>query len=173
MAVNTITIAGNVGKDPELNGQTVRFSVAVNHNRLNRQTNQWEKLPSTWMVVKAFGTLATNAYQSLHKGEPVIVNGTLHTEEWVDNNNQQHSMQVVYADTLGHDLNRGLSQFRSTQRNNNGYQGAPMQNQQPAAQPTNNTQNQPPVPPQNNTQNGGMPVDPWSDANQPDGGTEF
>lgn len=136
MAVNSITVAGNIGKAPELNGQTARFSVAINHNRLNRQTNQWEKLPSTWMVVKAFGTLATNAYQSLHKGEPVIVNGTLHTEEWVDDSNQQHSMQVVYADTLGHDLNRGVSQFRSNQQNN-GYQGAPIQNNMAPQQPEN------------------------------------
>lgn len=180
MAINNITFAGNISKDPDVNGQTIRFNVAINHNRFNKQTNQWEKLPSTWMFVKAFGTLATNAYQSLHKGDPVIVNGTLHTEEWVDDNGQQHSMQVVYADTLGHDLNRGVTQFRSNQRTNNGYQPAPQQNTNngvPSAQTTVlRPQQQTPAPQQNNVvqpainqPNGGV-VDPWSAADMPNNG---
>ena len=56
MADNTVTVVGNVTRDPELrftnNGQaTAQFGVAVNRRWQNRQTQEWEEAVSYFDVV--------------------------------------------------------------------------------------------------------------------------
>ena len=55
MADNTITVVGNVTRDPELkflnSGQAaVRLSIAVNRRWQNRQTQEWEERVSYFEV---------------------------------------------------------------------------------------------------------------------------
>lgn len=67
-------------------------------------------MPTTWMSVRCFDTLASNATGSLHKGDPVIVAGHLITDEWTVGD-QPRSEVVLQADAIGHDLNNGISRF--------------------------------------------------------------
>ncbi len=55
MADNTVTIVGNVTRDPELRytagGQAnANFGVAVNRRWMNRQTNEWEERVRDWVA---------------------------------------------------------------------------------------------------------------------------
>ncbi len=65
MADNTITVVGNVTRDPELkflnSGQAaLRMSVAVSRRWQNRQTQEWEEKTS-FFDVSAYGPMAENS----------------------------------------------------------------------------------------------------------------
>lgn len=111
----TIVLSGNVGTIPTRYAQEsgtpcISFRMASTGGYWNRATQQWQEFPTTWVRVKAFWSLATNVLQSLHVGEPIVVSGTLVSEQW-QKDGVQHSGLVILADTIGHDLNRGVSVF--------------------------------------------------------------
>lgn len=110
-----ITIIGNVGKDPVRLGQeggtpACSFRLASTPGFWNRDTRQWQDLPTTWIRVKAFWSLAANVLTSVRKGDPVIVTGTLVTEQWTRDGMVQTAL-AIEADAIGHDLNRGTGVF--------------------------------------------------------------
>ena len=81
MADNTVTVIGNVTRDPELrftpSGQAIAtFGLAVNRRWRNQQTNDWEEQVSFFDVV-CWRDLAENASDSLTKGTRVMVSGRL------------------------------------------------------------------------------------------------
>ncbi len=81
MADNTVTIVGNVTRDPELRFTNTgrgmaTFGVAVNRRWQNRQSGEWEEQVSFFNVV-AWGDMGENIAGSIHKGDRVIVNGRL------------------------------------------------------------------------------------------------
>ena len=86
MADNTITVVGNITRDPELkflnSGQAaIRVSIAVNRRWQNRQTQEWEERVS-YFEVAGYGSMAENAANSLTKGTRVIVSGRLEQRSW-------------------------------------------------------------------------------------------
>ena len=75
MPDNTVTLVGNVTRDPELrftpSGQAVAtFGLAVNRRWQNRQTNEWEEQAS-FFDVKCWAQMAENVGESLHRGARV------------------------------------------------------------------------------------------------------
>ncbi|MGC8481364.1 MAG: single-stranded DNA-binding protein, partial [Acidimicrobiales bacterium] len=83
---NSVTIVGNVVREPELRFTnsglaTATFSVAVNRRRLNQQTQEWEENTSFFDVV-CWRELAENASGSLEKGSRVVVTGRLEQRSW-------------------------------------------------------------------------------------------
>ena len=80
MSYQTIVIAGNVGKDPEMrytpSGTAVTsFSVAVNESYTN---NNGEKVKKTvWFRVSAWGKQAEICNQYVKKGQMILVEGRL------------------------------------------------------------------------------------------------
>jgi len=80
MSFQTVVIAGNVGRDPEMrytpSGQAVTsFSVAVNEAYTN---NNGEKVKKTiWFRVSAWGKQAETCNQYVKKGQMVLVEGRL------------------------------------------------------------------------------------------------
>ena len=80
MSYQTIVIAGNVGRDPEMrytpSGTAVTsFSVAVNESYTN---NNGEKVKKTvWFRVSAWGKQAEICNQYVKKGQMILVEGRL------------------------------------------------------------------------------------------------
>lgn len=111
----TVTITGFVGSDPTHFGnedsQACSFRVGSTRSYFNANTNRWVDRPTTWITVKAYRTLAQHTLASIHKGEPVIIQGALHTEEWQQDGNKRTTI-VVEASNIGHDLALGTSVFR-------------------------------------------------------------
>ena len=75
-----ITIAGNLGRDPELkylqDGTPVTsLSVATNNNYTNQKGEQIKE--TTWFRVSVFGKQAETVSQYLTKGRQVLVEGRL------------------------------------------------------------------------------------------------
>ncbi len=76
----TIIIAGNLGRDPEMrytpNGQAVtNFSVAVSDNYTNSNGERVER--TVWFRVSTWGKQAETCNQYLKKGRKVLVEGRL------------------------------------------------------------------------------------------------
>ncbi len=108
MADNTITVAGNITRDPELkflnSGQAaVRLSIAVNRRWQNRQTQEWEERVS-YFEVAGYGALAENAANSLTKGTRVIVSGRLEQRSWETENGDKRSIVEINADEIAPSL---------------------------------------------------------------------
>lgn len=81
--MRTITISGNVGKDPEVrstqNGmQVANFSVAV---RQNRQSEDGQ-YGTDWFRCTVWGNRANVIQRFYHKGSHVIVSGDLEITEY-------------------------------------------------------------------------------------------
>ena len=83
---NTVTLIGNLSRDPELrftpSGQAVAtFGLAVNRRWQNRQTQEWEEATS-FFDVTCWAQLAENVAESCSKGSRVMVSGRLDQRTW-------------------------------------------------------------------------------------------
>ncbi|KFI57916.1 single-stranded DNA-binding protein [Bifidobacterium cuniculi] len=116
-----VTITGFLGSEPVLFGReggrpACTFRLGSTRYYLDRE-GEWQQLPTTWITVKAFRTLALNMVNSFHKGEPVIVSGVLGTEEWTSEpDGVRHARVVIEASNAGHDLNYGVTAIRKIPR---------------------------------------------------------
>lgn len=96
MKTNTVTVSGNLTRDPETrtanSGTTIcRFSIAHNHNQ--------DK--ASFFDVTAFGKAAEAVNQYLGKGSGCIVTGRLEQETWEDRNGGgQRSKIVIIASNV-------------------------------------------------------------------------
>jgi single-strand DNA-binding protein len=97
-----LTIAGNLGEDPELrytpNGAAVcNFDVAVSH-RWN-QDGEWKE-QTLWMRVQAWRQLAENIAETCMKGTRVVVTGRLNKREWETREGDKRSAVEIVADDV-------------------------------------------------------------------------
>ena len=120
MPDNTITIVGNITRDPELkflnSGQAaVRLSVAVNRRWQNRQTQEWEERVS-YFEVTGYGPMAENAANSLSKGTRVVVTGRLEQRSWETENGDKRSIVEINADEIAPSLRFATAAVTKTPR---------------------------------------------------------
>jgi single-strand DNA-binding protein len=124
---NSVTIVGNITRDPELrytaSGQsTVNFGVAVNRRWQNRQTNEWEERVSFFNVV-CWRELADNVAESLGKGARVVVTGRLEQRSWETENGDKRSVVEVVADEVGPSLRWASAQVTKNERRGGDFSG--------------------------------------------------
>lgn len=105
---NTVTLVGNITRDPELRftptGQaTSTFGLAVNRRWQNRQTQEWEEATSFFDVV-CWREMAENTSESLSRGARVIVTGRLDQRSWETADGERRSKIEVVADEVGPSL---------------------------------------------------------------------
>ncbi len=120
MADNTITVVGNITRDPELkflnSGQAaIRVSIAVNRRWQNRQTQEWEERVS-YFEVAGYGSMAENAANSLTKGMRVIVNGRLEQRSWETEQGDKRSIVEINADEIAPSLRFATAVVTKTPR---------------------------------------------------------
>jgi single-strand DNA-binding protein len=135
---NSITIVGNLTRDPEMrytaNGvSTASFGVAVNRSWRNQQTNEWEERTSFFNVV-CWRQLADNVAASLKKGMRVIATGRLEQRSWETEQGEKRSVVEIVADEVGPSLVFATAEVHRVERSVP-EGGAPQRNQQPASVP--------------------------------------
>lgn len=115
-----VTVVGNVATAPvfrELpSGTVARFRLAATARRRDRETGQWVDGHTSFFTVWAWRSLGTNVAASLSVGEPVIVQGKLKVRQDDRGSGQQWMSADIDAIAVGHDLSRGTTAFRRTQR---------------------------------------------------------
>jgi single-strand DNA-binding protein len=97
----SLTIIGNVGKDPEMRYTAegigvCSFTVAVNKRSTNKQTNQRED-KTTWFRVSAWRQLAETCSQYVHKGMQIMVVGEVDARSYVASDGQTRVTLEVNA----------------------------------------------------------------------------
>jgi single-strand DNA-binding protein len=145
MADNSITVVGNVTREPELkflnSGQAaLRFSVAVNRRWQNRQTGQTEERTS-YFDVQAYGSLAENVANSVEKGTRVIVTGRLEQRSWETQTGDKRSAVEINADEIGTSLRFATAHITRTPREGNFNGGSSGGYDRPAQNAPTSTQN--------------------------------
>jgi single-strand DNA-binding protein len=125
---NTVTLVGNITRDPELrftpSGQAnATFGLAVNRRWQNRQTNDWEEAVSFFNVV-CWREMAENASQSLAKGTRIIVTGRLEQRSW-EKDGEKRSVIEVVADEIGPSLRWATAEIQRNERRSPDDAGAP------------------------------------------------
>jgi single-strand DNA-binding protein len=97
--LNKVMLIGNVGKDSELRYMAsgtpqATFSVAVNSNHRNKQTNEWES-ETEWFSIVVWGDTAERISQHVVKGKAVYVEGRLQTRSWETDGQKHYRTEVV------------------------------------------------------------------------------
>ena len=120
MPDNSVTLVGNVTRDPELrftpSGQAVAtFGLAVNRRWQNRQSNEWEEQTS-FFDVKCWAQMAENVSESLSRGTRVVVSGRLEQRSWETQDNEKRTVVEVIADELGPSLRWAQAHVEKTSR---------------------------------------------------------
>ncbi|MDQ4055546.1 MAG: single-stranded DNA-binding protein [Actinomycetota bacterium] len=110
-----VTLQGYVGGDVQLRrvGETcvANIRVACTPRRYQRRSDEWVNAETQWYTVNAWRALGEHCERSLRRGDPVIVHGRLNARTYVNKNNIEVTAFEVEAVMVGHDLNRGVSQF--------------------------------------------------------------
>lgn len=99
MAINCVTITGNLTREPELRqtagGTSVLgFGVAVNDRRRNQQTGEWEDY-ANFIDCTMFGSRAQAVSVYLHKGAKVAIEGKLHWSQWERDGQKRSKVDVI------------------------------------------------------------------------------
>lgn len=120
MSGNSVTIVGNLTRDPELRytpsgAATCQFGLAVNRRWQNKTNNEWEEATSFFNVV-AWRELAENVGESLQKGSRVLVTGRLEQRSWDTPDGEKRSVVEVIADEVGPSLRWATAQVVRNER---------------------------------------------------------
>ena len=117
---NTVTIVGNVTRDPELRytpsgAANARFGVAVNRRWRDQQTNEQKEQVSFFDVV-CWREMADNVCESLSKGTRVVVTGRLEQQSWEDSEGNKKSKVEIVAEEVGPSLRWASTEVTKNER---------------------------------------------------------
>lgn len=136
---NSVTLVGNVTRDPELRftntGQaTATFGLAVNRMWTDRQTNERREATSFFDIV-CWREMAENVSESLQKGARVVVTGRLEQRSWETQEGERRSKVEVVADEVGPSLRWATAEIRKNDRRGPSEGGPPRPSPAPSGDP--------------------------------------
>lgn len=111
-----VTLVGFVAQDPSIkptkNGKLVTdVRVGTTPRYRDGGTGEWRDGQTSYFTVSCWQRLADHARASLRKGDPVVVKGRFRTHSYEDRTGQVRTEIRITADTLGHDLTRGIANY--------------------------------------------------------------
>ena len=118
MADSTVTLVGNITRDPELRytaggSGVTSFGIAV--SRRYQVNGEWQEQTSFFNVT-AWGTLGENVAASLRKGSRAIVTGRLEQRSWESKEGDKRTVVEVVADEVGPSLRWATANIEATLR---------------------------------------------------------
>ena len=120
---NTITVVGNITRNPELrfaqSGMAIaQFGVAWNRRRQDQEDEV------SFFDVTCFRQLAENVAESLQKGARVVVYGTLQQRSWETDQGERRSKVEILADDVAPSLKWATAAVTKNERSGGGgYRG--------------------------------------------------
>ena len=121
MSINRVTLTGNLTRDPDLRSTSsgtsvLRFGVAVNDRRQNRQTGEWEDVPN-FVDCIVFGNRADALSRILAKGAKVAVEGKLRYSHWERDGQKRSKVEVAVdeVELMQRERQGGYGQQRQAQ----------------------------------------------------------
>lgn len=116
---NSVTVVGNLTREPELrytpSGAAVaKFGLAVNRSYNNRNGDKVEQ--TDFFDVTAWRDLGENVAESLSVGSRVIVTGRLQQDRWENDGGEKRSKIYIVADEIGPSLRWATASVTKTTR---------------------------------------------------------
>ncbi len=111
-----VTLVGYVAQEPSIRttktGKTVTdLRVGITPRYRDPVTGEWHDAESSYFTVSCWDRLAQHVRASMHKGEPVLVRGKFKTNTYEDKDGRPRTDTRITADTVGHDLSRGIANY--------------------------------------------------------------
>ena len=127
MPDNTITLVGNLTRDPELRFTpsglaTATLGIAVNRSWRNKQTNEWDEAVS-FFDVTCWAQMAENVAESVTKGTRVLVTGRLEQRSWETNDGEKRSKVEIVAEEIGPSLRFATAGVTKNERRGGDFEG--------------------------------------------------
>jgi single-strand DNA-binding protein len=124
MADSTVTVVGNVTRDPEMRytpsgAAKASFGLAVSRRWQNRTSQEWEEQTSFFNVV-CWREQAENVSESIGKGARVVVTGRLEQRSWETEQGEKRSVVEIVADDIGPSLRWATAQITKNERRGGG-----------------------------------------------------
>lgn len=120
MNESLVTLQGWLGSDVTVRqageSTVASFRLGCTPRRYSKKAEGWVDGETQWYSVNAWRALADHCAGSLRRGDPVVVFGRLNAEVWTNKAGIEVSSLTVDATFVGHDLNRGTSQFTKSPR---------------------------------------------------------
>lgn len=131
---NTVTVVGNITRDPELRFTPSGAAVANFGLAWNRKGRDGEEVVS-FFDITAWNQLAENASESLSKGMRVVVYGRLDQRSWENQDGDRRSKVEIVADEIAPSLRWATAEVARNARKEDlgGSGGAPSGGDRPAA----------------------------------------
>ncbi len=89
------------------------FRLASSKRRYDRSKKTWVDGETNWFTITSFRQLAINSASSVSKGDRIVVCGKLKVRDW-DNGERSGTSVEIEAESLGHDLVWGTTEFNRT-----------------------------------------------------------
>jgi single-strand DNA-binding protein len=113
---NTLRMSaeGFVGDDPkyfvgEKDGKDyVNFRMAHTDRYKEAKSGEWVDGKTTWLSVKAWGSLASNVANSVSKSDPVLVEGRFTLDEYKDKDDVVHTTPTIHANKVLFNMDKGV-----------------------------------------------------------------
>ena len=123
MADSTVTVTGNLTRDPELrytpSGNAVaNLAIAVSRKHKDRNDEWIEE--TSFFEVTAWNTLAENVAESMTKGARAIVTGRLEQQNWESPDGDKRSAVKIIADDIGPSLRWATASVVRAERSESG-----------------------------------------------------
>ena len=116
---NTVTVVGNITRDPELRFAQSGMAIASFGLAWNRRRQDQEDEVS-FFDVTCFRQLAENVAESLKKGSRVVVYGTLQQRSWENDQGDRRSKVEILADDVAPSLKWATAAVTKNERSGGG-----------------------------------------------------
>ena len=125
-----VTLVGFVAQDPRQretkNGSRVTdLRVGATTRVQDRVTLQWRDGDTSFYNVSCWRRLGDHVRASLRKGDPVVIKGRFRSRTFDDKNGLPRTVIDIVADTVGHDLSRGVANYMRPQQQPVNVEGGP------------------------------------------------
>lgn len=93
--MNSVSLIGNLAKDPELRYTTGQNQTAVGRFTVAVEDGYGDKKRVAWIPVLTFGKVAENCEKYLHKGSKVGISGKLQTGSYEKDGKKVYTWEVL------------------------------------------------------------------------------
>ncbi len=119
---NTVTVVGNVTRDPELRFTQGGLAVANFGLAWNKRRKDGEE-ETSFFDVACFQQMAENVAESITKGARVVVYGTLQQRSWENQEGERRSKVEIVADDVAPSLRWATAQVTRNEYKGGGAGG--------------------------------------------------
>jgi single-strand DNA-binding protein len=133
---NSITVVGNLVEDPELrytqSGAALANVRVASSRRYQDRNQEWQE-ETAFFRGTVWREMAEQVAESLHKGDRVIITGSIEQRDWEDKQGQKRSSLELRIQEIGPSLRWATAQVNRIARSGSGSWGGGGQSQTPAA----------------------------------------